>query len=170
MVTCSCYFGYIKEAIICNYRTIYLWLAASSLSWATQRRMVTLELVKRGKGRGNVYVHCPSIVFLQSRGMKSTGEMQSRGRLIWAKTRVKASSQDGLVLSHVWLFASAWTAAHQAPLSVEFSRQEYWSGLPCPSPGDLPDPGIKPISPVLQTDSLPTEPPGKPPYRFISSI
>ena len=53
-----------------------------------------------------------------------------------------------------------WTVAHQAPLSMEFSRQEDWSELPFPSPGDLPDPGIEPKSPTLQADSLPTEPPG----------
>ena len=53
------------------------------------------------------------------------------------------------------LFVSAWTVAHQDPLSMGFSRQEYWSGLPCPSPGDLPDLGIKPGSPALQADSLP---------------
>ena len=51
-----------------------------------------------------------------------------------------------------------WTVAHQAPLSMEISRQEYWSGLPCPSVDDLPDPGIKPRSPALQADSLPSEP------------
>ena len=56
---------------------------------------------------------------------------------------------------------SLWTVAHQAPLSVEFSRQEYWSGLPSPSPRDLPDPGIKPGSPALQAESLPSEPPEK---------
>ena len=55
-----------------------------------------------------------------------------------------------------------WTVGCQAPLSMGFSRQEYWSGLPFPSPGDLPDPGIKPKSPALQADSLPSEPPGKP--------
>ena len=56
-----------------------------------------------------------------------------------------------------------WTVANQAPLSMEFSRHGYWSGLPFPSPGDLPDPGIKPGSPELQADSLPSEtPPGKP--------
>ena len=55
-----------------------------------------------------------------------------------------------------------WTVGHQAPLSLEFSRQEYWSGLPFPSPGDLPNPGIKPMSPALQADSLPYEPPAKP--------
>ena len=54
-----------------------------------------------------------------------------------------------------------WTIAHQAPQSVKFSRQEYWNGLPFPSPGDLPDPGIEPRSPTLQADALPSEPPGK---------
>ena len=62
----------------------------------------------------------------------------------------------------ILLFATLWTIAHQAPLFMEFSRQEYWSGLPFPSPGDLPNPGIEPGSPALQADSLPTEPPGKP--------
>ena len=68
-------------------------------------------------------------------------------------------STDNLVklLSRVWLFVIPWTVAYQAPLSMEFSKQEYWSGLPFPSPWDLPDPGIKPGSPALQADSLPTE-------------
>ena len=57
---------------------------------------------------------------------------------------------------------TTWTVAHQVPLSMGFSRQEYWSGLPFPSPGDLPDPGIEPTSPALQADSLPPESPGKP--------
>ena len=63
-------------------------------------------------------------------------------------------------LSHVQLFVTPWTVAHQAPLSMEFSRQEYWSGLPFPSPGDLPDPGVKPKSPALQADILTSDPPG----------
>jgi len=54
--------------------------------------------------------------------------------------------------------ATVWTAAHQAPLSMGFSRQEYCSGLPCPPPGDLPNPGIEPRSPSLQADSLPSQP------------
>ena len=54
------------------------------------------------------------------------------------------------------------TVAHQAPLSIGLSRQDYWSGLPCPPAGELPDPGIKPGSPALQADSLPAELPGKP--------
>ena len=66
-------------------------------------------------------------------------------------------------LSRVRLFATVWTVAHQAPPSMEFSRQECWSGLPFPSPGNLPDPAIEPRSPVLQADALPSEPPWKPP-------
>ena len=73
--------------------------------------------------------------------------------------------------SHIRLFATPWTVAYQAPLSMKFSRQEYWSGLPYPSPGDLPDPGIKPMFPALQADTLPSEPPGKPllvpPYSIL---
>ena len=65
-------------------------------------------------------------------------------------------------LSHVQLFATPWTVAYQAPLSMGFSRQECWSGLPFPSPGDLPNPGIEPRSPALQVDSLLAEPQGKP--------
>ena len=71
-------------------------------------------------------------------------------------------------LSHVRLFAIPWTAAHQAPLSMGFSRQEYWSGLPFPSPGDLPHPGIKPRSPTLWTDALPSEPSGKSKQKWKS--
>ena len=62
-------------------------------------------------------------------------------------------------LSLVQPFATPWSVAHQAPLSMEFSRQEYLSGLPCPPPGDLSNPGIKPGSPALQADSLSSEPP-----------
>ena len=64
--------------------------------------------------------------------------------------------------SRVRLFATLWTVAHQTPLSMEFSRQESWSGLPFPSPRDLPHPGIEPRSPTLQADTLTSEPPGKP--------
>ena len=72
------------------------------------------------------------------------------------KMRVKVK-----LLSCVRLFETPWTVAHQAPLSMGFSRQEYWSGVPFPSPGDLPNPGIKPGSPALRADVLSSEPPGK---------
>ena len=68
-------------------------------------------------------------------------------------------------LSHVWLFVTPWIVDCQAPLSLGFPRQEYWSGLPFPSPGNLPDPGIKPmsfVSPALACGLFTTEPPGKP--------
>ena len=68
-------------------------------------------------------------------------------------------------LSCVRLFVTPWTIAYQAPLSMGFSRQEYWSGLPFPSPGDLSDPGIEPRFPALEADALTSEPPGKP-YRI----
>ena len=65
------------------------------------------------------------------------------------------------LLSCVRLFETPWTIAHQAPPSMGFSRQEHWSGLPFPSPGDLPNPGIEPRSPTLEADALTSEPPGK---------
>ena len=64
------------------------------------------------------------------------------------------------LLSRVRLFVTPWTVAYQAPPSMGFSKQECWSGLPFPSPGDLPDPGIEPGSPALLADALPSEPPG----------
>ena len=64
------------------------------------------------------------------------------------------------LLSRVRLFAIPWTVAHQDRLSIGFSRQEYWSGLPFSSPGDLPDPGIEPRSPTLQAEALTSDPPG----------
>ena len=72
-----------------------------------------------------------------------------KGETTSTEVKVKVKS-----LSRVRLFATPWTAAHQAPPSMRFSRQEYWSGLPFPSPGDLPDPGIEPRSPTLQVDAL----------------
>ena len=67
----------------------------------------------------------------------------------------------GLVTKLCPTLATPWIVALQTPLSMGFPRQEYWGGLPFPSPGDLPDPGIEPGSPALQVNSLPTEPPGK---------
>ena len=74
--------------------------------------------------------------------------------------------------SCVWFFANLWTVAHQAPLSMGFSRQEYWSGLPFPLPGDLPNPGLNPgllYLPHWQAGSLPLVPPGKP-YKCGQNI
>ena len=73
------------------------------------------------------------------------------------------------LLSHVWLFVTPWTVNHKAPLSIEFSRQEYWSELPCPPPGYFPNPGVKPRPPALQLDSFPSELPGKPLKQYAFS-
>ena len=86
------------------------------------------------------------------------GILQAR-ILEWVKAKL---------FSPVWLFATPWTVAHQAPPSMGFSRQEYWSRLPFPSPGDLPNPGIEPRSPALQADALTSEPPGNPFFRGSS--
>ena len=73
--------------------------------------------------------------------------------------------------SHVRLFVTPWIIACQIFLSIGFSQQEYWSGLPCPPPGDLPNPGIEPTSPALQVASLPAEPQGKPGcYTFLKIL
>ena len=77
-----------------------------------------------------------------------------------------------LVAMSCLTLVTPWPEAHQAPLSVGFSRQEYWSELPFPSPGDLPNPGIEPGSPALQVNSLPTGPPGQPlrGFQFSRSV
>ena len=76
-------------------------------------------------------------------------------------------------VSPVRLFVTLWTVTHQAPLSLRFSRQDYWSGLPCPPPGSISDPGIEPsspVSPALQADSLPLAPPRKPLSKRFKTI
>ena len=99
-------------------------------------------------------------------------QVQSLGRkILWRREwqplqnscleKVKVQS-----LSRVRLFATPWTVAYQAFLSMGFSRQEYQSGLPFPSPGDLPDGGIEPRSSTLQADALTSEPPGKPIFKL----
>ena len=78
--------------------------------------------------------------------------------------------------SRVWLFATPWTVAHQAPLSMAFFRQDYWSGLPCSPPGYLPNPGIETMLlmfPALAGSSLPLAPPGKPKlwyYLLVNTV
>ena len=90
---------------------------------------------------------------LQEAALKSTVAIYKEANLIL---------HGGLVAQSSLTRATLCTVACQAPLSMGFSRQEYWSGLPFPSPEDLPDPGIEPWSPALQADSLPTELGGKP--------
>ena len=91
--------------------------------------------------------------------MKNKGKQKGRERKKGGEMR---ALRIPCVLSRVPLSTTPRTGAHQAPLSMKFSRQEYWSGLPFPSAGDLPDPGIELCSSALQGDSLPSEPLGKP--------
>ena len=83
--------------------------------------------------------------------------------------KISVKSLVAKSLSRVWLFVIPWTVAYQAPPSMGFSRQEYWSGLPFPSPGYLPSSGIEPGSPALQADALTSEPPGKPGGKVIGT-
>ena len=92
--------------------------------------------------------------------------------LAWGYPALESKSPACMLscFTYVWLFATPWTVARQAPLSMGFSRKENWNGLPYPPPGDLPNPGIEPRSPTLQADSLPAQPPGKPfVFWFIST-
>ena len=90
--------------------------------------------------------------------------------LVWSANTVVVHCTHSRVRSHVWLFAKPWAVAHQAPLSMQFSQQEYWSGLPFPTPGDIPDPKIEPKSPVssaLAGRFFTTVPLGKPVSHYL---
>ena len=113
------------------------WQESTAPSWNSHPTVVLSQLYA-GK------IHFP---VLWIPGLLLPQARFSRQVSIQRKVKVKS-----LIL--VWLFAIPWTVAHQAPPSMEFSRQEYWSGLPFPSPGDLPDPGIKPRSPALQANAF----------------
>jgi len=86
------------------------------------------------------------------------------------QTAEKRTESESEVIQSCPTLCDPWTVAHQAPLSMGFSMQEFWSGLPFPSPGDLPDPGIEPRSPTLQADTLTSAPPGKPLNTRIQSL
>ena len=94
-------------------------------------------------------------------------------QLMKGQTKCGKSIQWGIAVfrrfNHVCL-CSPRTVAHQVPLSMEFSRQVYWSGLPCPPPRDFPNPGIESRSPALQADSLPAEPQGRPENTGVDSL
>ena len=88
-------------------------------------------------------------------------EMVNHSLVTGTACNLKQIRHEVKSLSRVRLLVTLWTVAYQAPPSIGFSRQEYWSGSPFPSPGDLPNPGIEPGSPALQADALPSEPSGK---------
>ena len=95
---------------------------------------------------------------------------QALGSFMLPHTHHKKERKKVKSLSRVRLSATPWTVAHQASPSMEFSMHEYWSGLPFPSSGDLPDSGIEPRSPALQADALPSEPPGNLPAKLCTVL
>ena len=132
------------------------WLATEPACSLVEDASLGLRLPLFGSG-------CPLPACLQRRIGQSTacwlffGMRSVLGSVSgWQCLKVKVKS-----LSHVRLFATPWGVAYQASPSMGFSRQEYWRGLPFPSPGDLPDPGIEPVSPALEADALTSESPGK---------
>ena len=136
------------------YIHIFLSMQKLSLEGFPRNLYYWLLLVKKeGSGRskhGSVTFHCCYFSFY----------LIFYHVHVWLN--IKILSEWVKLLSCVWLFVIPWTVAYQAPPSMEFSRQEYWSGLPFHFPGDLPDSGIEARSPTLQTDTLPSESPAKP--------
>ena len=98
---------------------------------------------------------CPQ--YARKFGKLNSGHRTGKGQFSFQSQRKKVKS-----LSHIQLFATPWTITYQSSPSMGFSRQEYWNGLPFPSPEDPPDPGIKPVSPALTGRFFTTERPGKP--------
>ena len=141
------------------------------LSWITVRLSVCLSLGVSILQSAAIFYHklqnlstCP--ICLASLPLFSTSPLTFYTRFrkikiviikLWQKAIMKGKERKVKSLSHVRLFATQWTVAYQAPPSMGFSRQEYWSGLPFPSPGDLPNSGIELGSPALQADALPSE-------------
>ena len=99
--------------------------------------------------RGIHYRHAWLPKCYESYLFSKTTLRECQSKKLWKSTLRKTLKVKVKLLSRVRLFATPWTVAYQVPLSMGFSRQEYWSGLPLPSPGDLPDPGIEPGSPSL---------------------
>ena len=150
----------------CVERWRQAWSAAGTGSWehsAGRRRTTGKEVrcyLKANSDLLKMYIKNPGAAtkkFLKRRKIDTLREeIEQNHTKCSVKNRAGRKSVEWL--SRVWLFATSWTVARQAPLSMEFSRQDYWSGLSFPPPRDLPDPGIElasPGSPELQADSLP---------------
>ena len=111
---------------------------------------------------------CPLLIYSLATSASKDVYRYFLSKLWVVKMTLPNSNMHVCMLSHfscVWLFGILWTIVHQSPLPMGFSRQKYWNGLPCPLPGDLPHPGIKPeslMSPALAGGFLPLVPPGKP--------
>ena len=123
----------------------------------------TVTQTRTCTAQGHTLIHTQADTETRSHSVRCTlSDTHSHSDTLTRYTRSDKEKRGSVSRSVVHLFATPGTAAHQAPPSMGFSRQEYWSGFLSLPPGDLPDPGIKPRSPTLQADSLPSEPPGKP--------
>ena len=111
------------------------------------------------------FCSCDECVFKSLLLNKQSGPLASKENLQWQAAVYQLSEVKSL--SRAWLFVSPRTVAYQAAPSMGFSRQEYWSGVPFPSPRGLPDSGIKPRSPAFQADTLTSEPPRKPHLSYL---
>ena len=120
-------------------------------SWFCQQLCVILEIHLTSL---SFRFHKCTIRWKCSKNYPTNKHLKTLNRLFSTELELKYGKVKVKSLSHVQLFATPWTVAFQAPLSMGFSRQEHWSGLPSPSPGDLPGPGIEPQSSVLQADSF----------------
>ena len=132
------------------------WLVATPWTVACTKLLCPWDFLGKSTGVG-----CHFLLQESSRPRDRTqvSWIVDRRFTIWA---TRESDKGEVAQSCLTLCDPMDSNLHQAPQSMGFSRQEYWSGLPFPSPGNLPDPGIKPRSPTLSTDALPSEPPGKP--------
>ena len=150
----GCYAWQYSKAIICSF------FGTRDSFWRRQ--------FFHGQGWGCLgmtqthYIYCALDFYYYL--ISSTSDHQAVDSRGWG---LPAISEEVKWLSSIWLFATPWTVAYQAPSSMKISKQEYWSSFPFLSPGNLPNPEIKPRSPTLQADALLSEPPGKPKICFI---
>ena len=142
--------------------------------------MLLVSAIQQHESATCIHMSCPWWMFLPAapppQHQRGDGPHRALGQapcaiqhlpISYLFTQVLCCAQS---LSHVPLSVTPWTVAHQASLSMGFSRQEYWSGLPWPPPGDFSNLGIKPRSPTIQADSLLSEPPGKPKNTGMGSL
>ena len=151
------------------YSTVWLEISGLWDSWLMEKKLQLIFLVKlrldkiwetSGVGVGKSFKATHGTDFWRDEHAITVCQ--------WFSIRTGIVYTPTQFLSHVWLFVTPWTVAHQAPLSMRWSWQEYWSGLPFSPPGDLPNPGIEPMSPVspaLAGGFFTTLPPGKPPEQ-----
>ena len=135
--------------------------ARSLNHWATREVPTGSCFRQDGQRSSRLYVHIWARIWRNERG----NHVNTWRKNILVQNVQKFSERKvtgiAVMVTQSWPTVTPWTVARQLPLSVVFSRQEYWSGLPCPSPADLPDRGIEPRSHALRSDSLPSELPGK---------